>query len=337
MVSAKKNKHIYHLILSLVSLTFLIVATFFLLRVVRGLSLREIVDTINAIHPGRLAIASLLCLLNYAVMTGYDWIGLRYAGVHLPFRKVVFTSFVGDTLNNNLGLSAIVGSTIKFRFYSTWGIGASSIARAIGFYTIGYWLGFSFLSSISFLYYFPQIGFLGDWSRHLQLVISILLMVPVILFVTMLFQNRIKKVSLGKFHIDIPSPGKGLAIVLVGILDWTITGVMFYILMPQTALRDVFKFISMYVISHIAGMASQVPGGLAVFESAAMLMNQEHATVNIMASLLLFRLLFFIAPFIAGLAGFLFFEIKMGHKFLSGRKKRRQKASMLNVHENHIS
>jgi phosphatidylglycerol lysyltransferase len=231
------------------------------------------------------------------------------------------TSFVGDTLNNNLGLSAIVGSTIKFRFYSTWGVGASSIARAIGFYTIGYWLGFSFLSSISFLYYFPQINILGEWGKHLQLVISILLMLPVVLFVTMLFQKRIKKIDFGKFHIDIPSPGKGLGVVLVGILDWTITGVMFYVLMPQTALQDMFKFISMYVISHIAGMASQVPGGLAVFESAAMLMNKEHATVNIMASLLLFRLLFFIIPFIAGLIGFFSFEIKMGHKFLKGRKK----------------
>jgi uncharacterized membrane protein YbhN (UPF0104 family) len=325
MVSEKKNKPIYHLVLSLISLTFLIVATFFLVRLLHGLSLKEIFDNINAVNPGRMGIALILCFFNYLVMIGYDWIGLKYAGVHLPFRKVVFTSFVGDTLNNNLGLSAIVGSTIKFRFYSTWGVGASSIARAIGFYTIGYWLGFSFLSSISFLYYFPQISYLGEWGKHVQLVISILLMLPVVLFVTMLFQKRIKKIDLGKFHIDIPSPGKGLAVVLVGILDWTLTGVMFYVLMPQTALKDVFKFISMYVISHLAGMASQVPGGLAVFESAAMLMNKEHATVNIMASLLLFRLLFFITPFIAGLIGFFFFEIKMGHKFLKGRKKRSSK------------
>jgi uncharacterized membrane protein YbhN (UPF0104 family) len=321
MVSEKNNKSIYHLVLSLISLTFLIVALFFLIRTLHGLSFKEIICNINAVHPGKLAIAGVLCFFNYLVMIGYDWIGLKYAGVQLPFRKVALTSFVGDTLNNNLGLSAIVGSTVKFRFYSSWGVGASSIARAIGFYTIGYWLGFSFLSSISFLYYFPQISFLGEWGKHIQLVISILLMLPVVLFVTMLFQNRIKKIDFGKFHIDIPSPGKGLGIVLVGILDWTLTGVMFYVLMPQTALKDVFKFISMYVISHIAGMASQVPGGLAVFESAAMLMNQEHATVNIMTSLLLFRLFFFIAPFIAGLAGFLFFEIKMGHKFLTGRKK----------------
>jgi uncharacterized membrane protein YbhN (UPF0104 family) len=326
MVSEKKNKPIYQLVLSLVSLTFLIVATFFLMRVLHGLSLKEILDTINAVNPGKLAIALLLCFLNYLVMIGYDWIGLKYAGVHLPFRKVVFTSFVGDTLNNNLGLSAIVGSTIKFRFYSNWGVSASSIARAIGFYTIGYWLGFSFLSSISFLYYFPQISYLGEWGKHVQLIISILLMLPVVLFITMLFQNSIKKIDFGKFHIDIPSPGKGLGIVLVGILDWTLTGVMFYVLMPQTALGDVFKFISMYVISHLAGMVSQVPGGIAVFESAAMLMNQGHATVNIMASLLLFRLIFFIIPFIAGLTGFFFFEIKMGHRFLSGRKKNQSKS-----------
>ncbi len=322
MVSEKKNKPIYHLVLSLISLSFLTVATFFLIRLLHGLSFKEILDNINAVNPGKLALAIVLCFFNYLVMIGYDWIGMKYAGVDLPFRKVAFTSFVGDTLNNNLGLSAIVGSSIKFRFYSAWGVGASSIARAIGFYTIGYWLGFSFLSSISFLYFFPQISYLGEWGRQAQIGVSILLMLPVALFITMLFQNRIKKIDFGKFHIDIPSPGKGLGIVLVGILDWTITGVMFYVLMPQTALQDMFKFISMYVISHIAGMASQVPGGLAVFESAAMLMNQDHATVNIMASLLLFRLLFFIAPFIVGLTGFFFFEIKMGHKFLKGRKNR---------------
>lgn len=325
MVSEKNNKPIYHLVLSLVSLSFLIVAIFFLIKALHGLSLKEILYNINTVNPGKLVVAGLLCFVNYLVMIGYDWIGLKYAGVHLPFRKVALASFVGDTLNNNLGLSAIVGSTIKFRFYSAWGVGSSSIARAIGFYTIGYWLGFSFLSSISFLYYFPQISYLGEWGRHIQLGVSVVLMLPVVLFVTMLFQNRIKKIDLGKFHIDIPSRGKGLGVVLIGIIDWTITGVMFYILMPQSVLSDVFKFISMYVISHIAGMASQVPGGLAVFESAAMLMNQEHATVNIMASLLLFRLLFFIAPFIVGLAGFFSFEIKMGHKFLTGRKSRLSK------------
>jgi uncharacterized membrane protein YbhN (UPF0104 family) len=325
MVSEKKKRPVYHLVLSLISLTFLIVSTFFLIRLLRGLSLKEILDTINVFDSGKLAIALLICFFNYLVMIGYDWIGLKYAGVHLPFRKVAFTSFVGDTLNNNLGLSAIVGSTIKFRIYSTWGVRTSSIARAIGFYTIGYWLGFAFLSSISFLYHFPQINNLGEWGRGIQVVISVLLMLPVVLFVAMLFQNRIKKIDFGKFHIDIPSPGKGIGIVLVGIFDWTLTGVMFFVLMPQTALSDVFKFISMYVISHLAGMASQVPGGLAVFESAAMLMNQDHAAVNIMASLLLFRLIFFIIPFIAGLIGFFFFEIKMGHKFLSGRKKNHSK------------
>jgi uncharacterized membrane protein YbhN (UPF0104 family) len=254
------------------------------------------------------------------VMIGYDWIGLWYAGVKLPFRKIALTSFVGDTLNNNLGLSAVVGSTVKFRFYSAYGVGASSIARAIGFYTIGYWLGFSFLSSISFLYFFPQITFFGPWGRVIQIAISVLLMLPVALFTGMVFQKRIKKVSLGKFHIDIPTPGKGLSVLLVGILDWTCTGVMFYLLMPQSVLRDVFKFVSIYVVSHIAGMVSQVPGGIAVFESAAVLMNDGHTTVNMMASLLLFRVLFFIAPFIVGLSGFLFLELKMGSRFLQKRR-----------------
>jgi uncharacterized membrane protein YbhN (UPF0104 family) len=258
-------------------------------------------------------------------MIGYDWIGLRYAGVKLPFRKIAFSAFVGDTLNNNLGLSAIVGSTIKFRFYSTWGVGASSVARAIGFYTIGYWLGFALLSSISFLFFFPQINLLGNFGKHIQIFLSFVLMLPVLLFIIMLFQKRIKRISLGKFHIDIPSPGKGLSILLVGLLDWTFTGVMFYVLMPQTAAQDVFKGISIYVVSHLAGMVSQVPGGIAVFESAAVLMNQGHTTVNLMSSLLLFRAIFFIAPFIFGLIGFFYFEIKMGHKLIFGRKSRTPK------------
>lgn len=329
MASDKKNSSLLHLILSLVSLTFLVVATFFMVRELRALSIDGILNTINSISYKRLAAAITLCVVNYSIMTGYDWVGLWYAGVNLPFRKVALTSIVGDTLNNNLGLSAVVGSTIKFRFYSALGVGASSIARAIGFYTIGYWLGFSFLTSISFLYYFPQIAVFGNWGKAIQIAISMLLMLPVAFFAGMMFQKKIKKVSLGKIHIDIPTPAKGLSILLVGILDWTCTGVIFYLLMPQSAIRDVFKFVSIYVISHIAGMASQVPGGIAVFESAALLMNGGNTTVTMMASLLMFRVLFFIAPFILGLCGFFYFELKQGHRLLFGRKDAFTKADTM--------
>ncbi|MBN1600630.1 MAG: UPF0104 family protein [Chitinispirillaceae bacterium] len=320
MASDKKNRRLLHLILSLVSLTFLVGATFFLVQELRALSIEEIFHTINSISYKRLAAAITLCIVNYSIMVGYDWIGLWYAGVTIPFRKIALTSIVGDTLNNNLGLSAFVGSTIKFRFYSALGVSASSIARAIGFYTIGYWLGFSFLSSISFLYFFPQIAVFGNWGKPVQIAISMFLMLPVAFFTGMVFQKKIKKVSLGKLHIDIPTPAKGLSVLLVGILDWTCTGVMFYLLMPQSAIRDVFKFVSIYVISHIAGMVSQVPGGIAVFESAAVLMNGANTTVTMMASLLVFRVLFFIAPFILGLCGFFYFELKQGHRLLFGRK-----------------
>jgi uncharacterized membrane protein YbhN (UPF0104 family) len=320
MASGVKSRSLFHLILSLVSLTFLVGATFFLVRELRALSIEEVFHTINSISYKKLTAAIILCFANYLIMIGYDWIGLRYAGVNLPFRKIALTSIVGDTLNNNLGLSAVGGSTIKFRFYSSLGVGASSIARAIGFYTIGYWLGFSFLSSISFLYFFPQITVLENWGKAIQIVISILLMLPVAFFTVLVFQKKIKKVSLGKFHIDIPRPAKGLSVLLVGIIDWTCTGVMFYLLMPQSAFRDVFKFVSIYVISHIAGMASQVPGGIAVFESAAVLMNGGNTTVTLMASLLMFRVLFFIAPFIIGLCGFFYFEVKLGHRLLFRRK-----------------
>jgi phosphatidylglycerol lysyltransferase len=90
---------------------------------------------------------AVLTLLSYAALSLYDRLALEYAGEKLPYYKVLLTSFMGYALSNNVGHSLISGGSIRYRFYSNWGISAVAIAKIILFCSATYFIGIMTLMS----------------------------------------------------------------------------------------------------------------------------------------------------------------------------------------------
>ncbi|HEX3020313.1 MAG TPA: hypothetical protein VHP36_08415, partial [Chitinispirillaceae bacterium] len=67
---------------ALFSMFVLIFATLYLYRIWQVVTWDEIKNAFNAISLSHILIAIFLTVINYAVMIGYDWFGLRYAGAN---------------------------------------------------------------------------------------------------------------------------------------------------------------------------------------------------------------------------------------------------------------
>ena len=66
--------------------------------------------------------ASLLTVLNYAILVGYDWFAVRWVGEKdLPLRKIALASFTGYAFSYNFG-ATLFGTSIRYRLYSAWGM-----------------------------------------------------------------------------------------------------------------------------------------------------------------------------------------------------------------------
>src|SRR6476661_2840609 len=123
------------------------------LRVLRtelhGVSWHQLSAAIGRVRPSRLALALVLTALNYAVLTGYDFLAFAYIGKRLPATQVAFASFLSYAVSNNIGFAMLSGASVRYRFYSRWGLTGEELSRIVFSYSVTFWLGLLALGGIS--------------------------------------------------------------------------------------------------------------------------------------------------------------------------------------------
>src|SRR4029450_10865085 len=68
-----------------------------------------------------------------------------------------------------------------------------------------------------------------------------------------------------------PAPALSLAQVAISSLDWALASSVLYLRLPPTAPLSYPQFVGVYLLAQLAGLVSQVPGGLGVFETVMLL------------------------------------------------------------------
>src|SRR4029077_9405077 len=115
------------------------------LRVLRtelhGVSWHHLSADVAQVHPSRLALALILTALNYAVLTGYDFLAFAYIGKRLPLTQVAFASFLSYAVSNNVGFAMLSGASVRYRFYTRWGLTGEELSRIVLSYSVTFWLG----------------------------------------------------------------------------------------------------------------------------------------------------------------------------------------------------
>src|SRR6266704_1390399 len=112
---------------------------------------REVMAYLASIPRLQIWLSIFLTLAGYLIMTGYDTLAFRYIGHPLAYRRIALASFIGYAFNNNVGLSGLVGGSLRYRLYNAWRLTAVEIAKVIAFCTISFWLGFVLLGGTFFL------------------------------------------------------------------------------------------------------------------------------------------------------------------------------------------
>jgi len=256
-------------------------------------------DILHHLHnlPGQaLLVALLLTVLSYFIMTGYDVLALRYISHPISYGKTALASFLGYAFSNNIGFSMIAGASVRYRLYTAWGLTAFEITQVVGFCILTLWLGFFALGGVVFL--FEPLTLPGELhlpfsSAH---ILGGVLLAIAAGFVLWSLIMR-KPVRIRDWGFAPPSPGLLLGQITVASLDWLIAGSVLYILMPSRPEMSYPAFIGVFMAAQLAGLISQVPGGLGVFETAViLLLSPIYPATEIIGSLLAYRGLYYILP-----------------------------------------
>src|SRR5436309_16027498 len=91
--------------------------------------LRDILRQTEALPWPRLVLALVLVVLAYAVMPGYDLLGMGYINRRLPARRLLPVSLLSYVFSNNVGFFALSGGAVRLRFYLRWGSSTGEVLR----------------------------------------------------------------------------------------------------------------------------------------------------------------------------------------------------------------
>ncbi|RWR02153.1 membrane protein [[Pantoea] beijingensis] len=261
------------------------------------------------IHYNRTAILSAVALVVVSYMTYgvYDLIGRAYCGHKLAKRQVMMVSFICYAFN--LTLSTWVGGVaMRYRLYSRLGLSGSTITRIFSLSIATNWLGYILLAGVVFsagMVPIPRGWFIGEGT--LKIIGSVLLASVVAYLALCAFSKRRRWTIKGQ-KLALPSLGMALFQFAVSCANWMVMGTIIWLLLAQQV--DYPIVLGVLLISSIAGVIIHIPAGIGVLEAVflALLSGQHASHGTIIAALLAYRVLYFIAPLLLALVLYLWLE-----------------------------
>ena len=275
----------------LLSLCIFLVALFFLSRQLAELDTSALLERLRATTPGALAAALGLTAASFFVLSGYDLMALRHLEIKLPYRTVLSTSFQSYAFSNAIGFALITGGSVRFRHYSEAGLRAMQIASVQILCVLTYVIGAATAVGIALVFDPPRV--LGIAAPVAQLIGGGLLVTAAVYIAACAILRG--PMRLGRWNGRLPAASFGFAQIGLVMLDLTIAGMIPYVLLSGVGTSPI-EFLSAYVVAITVGVASNVPGGLGVFESAMVLMLPSLPASSLLASLLAFRVIYFLLP-----------------------------------------
>jgi phosphatidylglycerol lysyltransferase len=258
--------------------------------------LSDILHAIDAISGAHLGAALGLTMLSYAVMAGYDVLAMRYIQYPLAYFKIGLASFIGYAFSNNIGMSMIAGASVRYRLYSAWGLSVLQITQVVVFCTLTLWLGFFTIGGAVFLFEPLKI----PAAIHLPLAslrpIGIVMLAIVLVYGIMTAAKK-TAITIREWEVQLPSVGLVVPQLILAALDWMLASLVLFVLLVPGLAMSYPQFLAVYLLAQLAGLISQVPGGLGVFETVIVLMLSARLPANqIFGALLGYRAIYYWLP-----------------------------------------
>lgn len=297
----------YRTLLSVAVVVILAVLGFLALdHMLHEVRLQDVRVALHALSAGDLLLAALLTALSYLTLTLYDVLALRAIGRPLPYRTAALASFTSYTLSHNLGLALLTGGSARYRIYSAAGLGVGDVARVVGIASATFWGGVLALAG-AMLTWRPE-GLAQAMAREGMMLSTGLVRFAGIAVLLVLVGLLVwagphgRTLRMRQWSAPVPAIPMLLVQIGIGALDLAAASAALFVLVPGLGIDAWPAFFIGYTLAIIAVLITHVPGGVGVFE-AVMLVALPHTNrPELVAALLVYRLIYYIAPLLLAVA-----------------------------------
>jgi uncharacterized membrane protein YbhN (UPF0104 family) len=282
-----------------VALSFLIIAIAFvmLFRLLQDVELEKVMAALRATSPRSVLIAGVFVAAGYLTLTCYDFFALRTIGRReVPYRIAALASFTSYSIGHNLGATVLTGGAVRLRIYSPWGLNIVEIAK-IAFVTgLTFWLGNAFILGLG-MAYAPEVAsalnYLPPWLNRTIALVGLATIIGYVLWLL----PRPRVIGRDEWQITLPNAPLTFVQIAIGVADLSLGGLAMFTLLPGEPVVDFTTVLVAFVMATLLGFLSHAPGSLGVFDAAMLVALAQLDKNELLASLLVFRILYFILPF----------------------------------------
>ncbi|WP_174476209.1 lysylphosphatidylglycerol synthase domain-containing protein [Myxococcus sp. CA033] len=285
----------------------------------------DVARGLSSIPRERIALAVVCAACNYLALTLYDVLALKHLGRRLPYRQVGFTAFVGYAFGHNIGMSFLTGGGVRYRLYSARGLTALDVAQVGTFNALTFWVGLLAVAGVALVVDAGQ-GAMASLSlspgvaRGLGFSLLGVLLGYLVLCARM---RRTLKVERLHLKVSLPTLRQALEQLVVSCLDWSLAAMVLWVLLPSGVGISPPSMVALFAVAQLVGIASQVPGGLGVFDSIILAaLTPEVPASMLLGTLVVYRIVYYLLPFAVAVVMLLGHELSQHRGHLSELRAR---------------
>lgn len=311
-VSFLRQKQILHKLGVVVSITVIGIACYVLYHMLRVIDTGEVIDAIRRTEPRQVALAAVFVAAGYFTLTFYDLFAVRAIGRRdVPYRVNALAAFTSYSIGHNVGASVFTGGAVRYRIYSAWGLNAIDVAKICFLAGLTFWLGNAAVLGLGIAYHPEAAASIDQLPVWLNRLAAFAILIGLAAYVAWVWIQP-RGVGRGPWTVTLPGGPLTLLQIAIGIVDLSFCALAMYVLVPDEPNLGFIVVAVIFVSATLLGFASHSPGGLGVFDAAMLVglwqMNRE----ELLAGMLLFRVLYYLAPFVISVILLTLREIILG-------------------------
>lgn len=276
-------------------------ALFVMARTLATISFADLRAAIRATSAEQVTLAVLCAVGSYLALTGYDFVVLRHLKRRMRYRVTALASFTSFAISFTLGFPLVTGGAVRYWIYAQHGLGPGDVARVTAIGGVTFWLGMGLVLGFGLVTQAEMISTLNLVAPSLNRLIGAGVLGLVVAYFVLVSSGR-RELTIQGFRLKMPGFRITSAQTLLGVIDVCMGAAVLYQLLPAGHGVDFVTFAAVYSFACILGIASHAPGGIGVFDATMLKIIPSPSQEAMLASLLLFRILYYVAPFILALA-----------------------------------
>jgi uncharacterized membrane protein YbhN (UPF0104 family) len=280
-----------------VSVTIVGLSVYALANRLRDVDFGRVATDVLAMPATQIGWAILFIGGAYATLTCYDFFAVRTLQKnHIPYRIAALASFTSYSIGHNIGFTAVSGGAIRYRIYSQFGLGIIDVTKICFITGLTFWLGNLAVLGTGIAWR-PEVS-----ARILHLPTEVMRAIGIaglLLLCAYLAWawRRPRTIGVTAWTVPLPSGRSTLIQIGIGLADLGCSSFAMYNLLPPSVQGEPLTIMTAFVSATLLGFVSHAPGSLGVFENAMLAALPGVPKEELLAALVVFRLLYFIIPF----------------------------------------